>query len=294
MTYSSFDCLIVERRGPVGWLINNRPDQLNAMSAQMRDEFAVAWKELDADPEVRVIVHTGRRPRLPDRRRRRGDRQRRRRHGALPPVARGLRPALHVVAPGGVEAGDHGGQRPLRRRRLPLGRRRRHRDRRVRRAVLRSARVDRPGRVHRGDRPDAQDAGRGRDAHGARRPARAHERATGLRARHDQPDRRSARAVARRGAGAGREDRQELAGGDAGHRSGRCGARWRWASPTPAGPERRSSSRCGVIPTRPRARRRSPRSASPSGARASEPRRFAARRSGWRRHTRRRRSRYPN
>ena len=59
MTYSQFDCLIVERRGPVGWLINNRPDQLNAMSAQMRDEFAVAWKELDADPEVRVIVHTG-------------------------------------------------------------------------------------------------------------------------------------------------------------------------------------------------------------------------------------------
>jgi len=57
--YSSFDCLIVERRGPVGWLINNRPDQLNAMSAHMRDEFAVAWKELDADPEVRVIVHTG-------------------------------------------------------------------------------------------------------------------------------------------------------------------------------------------------------------------------------------------
>jgi enoyl-CoA hydratase/carnithine racemase len=57
--YSQFDCLIVERRGPVGWLINDRPDQLNAMSAHMRDEFAVAWKELDADPEVRVIVHTG-------------------------------------------------------------------------------------------------------------------------------------------------------------------------------------------------------------------------------------------
>jgi len=56
---SSYEHLIVERHGPVGWLINNRPDQLNAMSAQMRDEFAVAWKELDADPEVRVIVHTG-------------------------------------------------------------------------------------------------------------------------------------------------------------------------------------------------------------------------------------------
>jgi enoyl-CoA hydratase/carnithine racemase len=59
MSYSSFDHLLVERRGPVGWLINNRPDQLNAMNAQMRDEFAVAWSELDADPDVRVIVHTG-------------------------------------------------------------------------------------------------------------------------------------------------------------------------------------------------------------------------------------------
>ena len=59
MTYSTFDHLLVERRGPVGWLVNNRPDQLNAMNAAMRDEFAVAWKELDADPDVRVIVHTG-------------------------------------------------------------------------------------------------------------------------------------------------------------------------------------------------------------------------------------------
>jgi enoyl-CoA hydratase/carnithine racemase len=51
--------LLVERHGPVGWLINNRPEQLNAMNAAMRDEFADAWTELDGDPEVRVIVHTG-------------------------------------------------------------------------------------------------------------------------------------------------------------------------------------------------------------------------------------------
>ncbi|HEX2384813.1 MAG TPA: enoyl-CoA hydratase/isomerase family protein [Acidimicrobiales bacterium] len=51
--------LIVERHGPVGWLINNRPEQLNAMNAHMRGEFADAWLELDADPDVRVIVHTG-------------------------------------------------------------------------------------------------------------------------------------------------------------------------------------------------------------------------------------------
>jgi enoyl-CoA hydratase/carnithine racemase len=55
----TYEHLIVERHGPVGWLINDRPDQLNAMNAKMRDEFADAWKELDADPDVRVIVHTG-------------------------------------------------------------------------------------------------------------------------------------------------------------------------------------------------------------------------------------------
>ncbi len=59
MTYPALETLKLERVGPVGWLINNRPEQLNAMSSLMRDEFEVAWKTLDADPEVRVIVHTG-------------------------------------------------------------------------------------------------------------------------------------------------------------------------------------------------------------------------------------------
>jgi enoyl-CoA hydratase/carnithine racemase len=59
LNYSKYETLIVERRGPVGWLINNRPDRLNAMNAAMRDELAVAWRELDSDSEVRVIVHTG-------------------------------------------------------------------------------------------------------------------------------------------------------------------------------------------------------------------------------------------
>jgi enoyl-CoA hydratase/carnithine racemase len=54
-----YEHLKVERNGRVGWLINNRPDQLNAMNAKMRDEFADAWLELDRDPRVRVIVHTG-------------------------------------------------------------------------------------------------------------------------------------------------------------------------------------------------------------------------------------------
>ena len=57
--FSTYEHLVVERHGPVGWLINDRPEQLNAMNSAMRDEFADAWLELDRDPEVRVIVHTG-------------------------------------------------------------------------------------------------------------------------------------------------------------------------------------------------------------------------------------------
>jgi enoyl-CoA hydratase/carnithine racemase len=51
--------LRVECRGPVGWLIFDRPDLGNAMDAAMLNDLPKAWRELDADPEVRVIVNTG-------------------------------------------------------------------------------------------------------------------------------------------------------------------------------------------------------------------------------------------
>jgi enoyl-CoA hydratase/carnithine racemase len=51
--------LVVERHGPVGWLIFNRPASGNAMNADMLDQLESAWQELDADPRVRVIVNTG-------------------------------------------------------------------------------------------------------------------------------------------------------------------------------------------------------------------------------------------
>jgi enoyl-CoA hydratase len=56
---SSYETLIVERRGSVGWLQFNRPDVGNAMNATMLDELERAWQELDRDPDVRVIVNTG-------------------------------------------------------------------------------------------------------------------------------------------------------------------------------------------------------------------------------------------
>lgn len=51
--------LRVERVGPVGWLVFDRPEVGNAMDATMLAELDLAWRELDDDPEVRVIVNTG-------------------------------------------------------------------------------------------------------------------------------------------------------------------------------------------------------------------------------------------
>ena len=56
---SAYTRVRVERQGPVGWLVFDRPDAGNAMDAVMFDELERAWHELDDDPDVRVIVNTG-------------------------------------------------------------------------------------------------------------------------------------------------------------------------------------------------------------------------------------------
>jgi enoyl-CoA hydratase/carnithine racemase len=56
---ATHETLVVERHGPVGWLVFDRPAAGNAMDATMLDELERAWRELDDDPEVRVIVNTG-------------------------------------------------------------------------------------------------------------------------------------------------------------------------------------------------------------------------------------------
>lgn len=55
----NYETLVVERRGPVGWLIFNRPESLNSHNLTMLEELPLAWKELDHDDEVRVVVNTG-------------------------------------------------------------------------------------------------------------------------------------------------------------------------------------------------------------------------------------------
>ena len=254
----------MERHGPVGWLINNRPEQLNAMSGHMRDEFGDAWLELDADPEVKVIVHTGEGRAFQtgvDVQELATDGMGMERYresvenwdlhftawqqGVEKPVITAVNGicaggAFHWVADADIVIAASDAQffdphvsvgqvvaieAIALLRKMPFE------------AVMRMALV---GRYERMNAERAYELG------------------------HDLADRRPARAAARGRAGAGRDDRQELAGGDARHQAGVVGRARAWGSPTRAAPARTSWCRCGATPTRPRARWRSPRSASPS------------------------------
>jgi enoyl-CoA hydratase/carnithine racemase len=55
---SNYRRLVVEKSDGIGWLILNRPEASNAFDALMLDELETAWADLDADPDVRVIVNT--------------------------------------------------------------------------------------------------------------------------------------------------------------------------------------------------------------------------------------------
>ena len=55
----SYETLVVEPDEHIGWLIFDRPRVGNAMNHTMMFELEEAWRELDADPKVRVIVNTG-------------------------------------------------------------------------------------------------------------------------------------------------------------------------------------------------------------------------------------------
>jgi enoyl-CoA hydratase len=56
---SSYETLLLERRGRVALLTINRPQKLNALNIQTRAEGAAALEELREDESVRVVVITG-------------------------------------------------------------------------------------------------------------------------------------------------------------------------------------------------------------------------------------------
>lgn len=55
----SFEFIMVERRGPVGIAILNRPEKHNAMNTQLQHELVQALDDFEADEAIHAIVLTG-------------------------------------------------------------------------------------------------------------------------------------------------------------------------------------------------------------------------------------------
>jgi enoyl-CoA hydratase len=51
--------LLVDREPPVAILTLNRPEQRNALSSELRLAIGAAFRELEADPEIRAVIVTG-------------------------------------------------------------------------------------------------------------------------------------------------------------------------------------------------------------------------------------------
>jgi enoyl-CoA hydratase/carnithine racemase len=51
--------LIVEQKGPVGWITLNRPKALNALCDGLIDELNTVTGDMDKNPEIKAIVITG-------------------------------------------------------------------------------------------------------------------------------------------------------------------------------------------------------------------------------------------
>ena len=54
-----YETIIVERKGYVGSITLNRPEQLNTFTTQLAHDLNSALRELDQDPKVRVVVIKG-------------------------------------------------------------------------------------------------------------------------------------------------------------------------------------------------------------------------------------------
>jgi enoyl-CoA hydratase/carnithine racemase len=50
---------LVEKKDPVGIITMNRPEKLNAMNLEMKNEIADALSDLEADDEVKALILTG-------------------------------------------------------------------------------------------------------------------------------------------------------------------------------------------------------------------------------------------
>jgi enoyl-CoA hydratase len=56
---TTYETILVETRGRVGWITLNRPEALNALNSQVMHDIVAAASAFDADPGIGAIVVTG-------------------------------------------------------------------------------------------------------------------------------------------------------------------------------------------------------------------------------------------
>jgi len=55
----TYNTILVEKKAPVGIITMNRPEKLNAMNLEMKNEIADALSDLEADDDVKAVILTG-------------------------------------------------------------------------------------------------------------------------------------------------------------------------------------------------------------------------------------------
>jgi len=56
---TDYQSIAVEIDASVGWVSLNRPESLNALQLEMMEELVKALKELDRDPDIKIVVLKG-------------------------------------------------------------------------------------------------------------------------------------------------------------------------------------------------------------------------------------------
>ncbi len=55
----TYNTILVEKKAPVGIITMNRPEKLNAMNLEMKNEIVDALSDLQADDDVKAVILTG-------------------------------------------------------------------------------------------------------------------------------------------------------------------------------------------------------------------------------------------
>ncbi|NWF94014.1 MAG: enoyl-CoA hydratase/isomerase family protein [Syntrophaceae bacterium] len=55
----SFDTILIEKKGQIGLITLNRPQKFNTFNTQLAEELNAALRQLDEDPEARIVIIKG-------------------------------------------------------------------------------------------------------------------------------------------------------------------------------------------------------------------------------------------